>query len=150
MKVLGAIDTYPQQIDSVSFFCHGFPKGIQFGFKGKKHAQALGQVLKKKGVKIVNLYACSCAKLKKHGNFAEGLAESSGAIVYAHTTRGHATFNPYVKRHFQGINKFIIEPKMYFWPLWRKKLRKDETLRFEYPFMTIDSVKNRLLKINSQ
>lgn len=155
MKVLDAIETFPNQIDSVSFFCHGWPKGIQFGFNGKRHAKALGEVLMKKNVKKVILYACSCAKPKKHGNFAEWLAEYSGAEVYAHTTKGPATFNPYVNRLIKDkdinlFNGLIIAPKTPLWPLWRKELKQSETFRFEFPFMTITEIKNRLLKVNSQ
>jgi hypothetical protein len=163
-KVLDAIRSFPDPIDSVSFFCHGWPKGIQFGFNGKKHAYALGEVLKEKGVRQVNLYACYCAKPKKNGGFAEWLAESSGAIVYGHSTRGHATINPYVNKCYQGydllstymkdkltiLNKPIIEPKNPLWHLWRKELNESKTFRFEFPYMEKEDINRRLLTTNNQ
>ena len=81
--------------------------------------------------------------MKKYGNFAQWLAESSGAEVYAHTTRGHATFNPYVKCNEQ----YLIKPKSDLWPLWRKALKESKTLRFEFPFMSIEDIKTRLLNV---
>jgi hypothetical protein len=123
-QILGAIDAAPDRVDSVSFFCHGWPRGVQFGFDiTKTSIPALAAVAAKKSTDdlIVSLYCCSTADGPDigdesypdddetgtpapgtDGGFADHLRDKLsyfGAInckVIAHRKGGHTTKNPHV------------------------------------------------------
>jgi hypothetical protein len=103
-------------IDLVAFFCHGTRRGIQLGFSVETSRELARTIVgtgffsKSRLVKVA-FFACSTGAGSGEypvdqggpggeGGFADTLAEdlsgegAYGAIVYAHTTVGHATQNP--------------------------------------------------------
>lgn len=152
----------------VAFFCHGFKSGIQLGFR-LGQADDLAQAIAALGdVHVrVPLYACDCARdldrdrmddleaLGGDGGFADVLRDAltaAGAVyarVDAHTTAGHTSRNPNVRR-FDGDGMVGPGPGGYYliphgdpqWKAWRQALRG--TMRFEYPGLTQDQIRERL------
>ena len=112
--------------DAVAFFCHGWPTGIQAGFRKRDCAvladaiRACFRVNSDPDVPspLVALYCCSTgddpqdspkeAAGTGDGSFADALRDAlcaAGSVdvrVVAHTTAGHATRNPHVK-FFDGM-----------------------------------------------
>lgn len=78
-------------LDTVGFFCHGTPGGIQAGFSVET-AEDLARHIPAT-VRAVVLYACSAGA---EGGFAQELSMRCGADVIGHATRGHATRNPHL------------------------------------------------------
>jgi hypothetical protein len=158
--VLAAIDKAKAAgggLQALAVFCHGWKTGIQFGF-GAGDVDALAAALA--GVKDVRvpLYACNTAKgagddaaaVGGDGGFADLLRDAlcrAGAVdcqVDAHTTAGHTSKNPFVRR-FQGMGSpyggaggyFIVTPgQKPLWGRWRTALR-DTPLRHDLPFLTV-------------
>ncbi len=79
-------------LSELALFCHGWPDGLAFGFKGKDGAACLAAGIESatEDCTIV-LYACSAGR-----EFAPELARMLGPSfrVWAHSSRGHTTRNP--------------------------------------------------------
>lgn len=149
----------------VAFFCHGYRRGIQLGFDNgnvARLAKAIAAV-SKPDVRVP-LYACDTgrdadqdrkddlAAFGGDGGFADQLRDALcrhgcvDCVVYAHTTPGHATRNPYV-RIFPGNGSpvggtggsWVVAPGSSLWRAWRVKLREGN-LRYEFPFMSVADV----------
>lgn len=140
-----------EPVRTIVFMCHGWLSGIQFGFDKtslKDLAWALARVV---DVRVV-LYACSTAQGGPGGDggFADILRDAlrdAGAAdcqIDAHTTAGHTTKNPYVRRFLgQGAatgGVFIVDPKDNdIWPKWREALKTD--FRFDFPYMSVGEIR---------
>lgn len=146
-----------KQLDAIAFFCHGWKKGLQFGFSNSaQDLETLSyRILKASANKIrVVLYACSCGSTDLQ-NFASALRdqiynwESRPIQIDAHDRKGHCTRRPFIRRYTEPAysgGKWIIMPKTELWNNWVNAL--DETdLRFDYPFMTIQKIYNHLKKL---
>jgi len=160
-QVLYAIRSEPF-IDTVAFFCHGLSKSIQFGFD-TLNVDVLAKTLEERETSRVVLYACNAAGgpgVGGDGGFADLLRDAmcrAGAIscqVDAHTTAGHTTRNPYVRR-FEGRlspvggvgGYYLVEPKSKLWRPWVRAMKDDKnTLRYEFPFMQVGQIHERLVK----
>lgn len=152
---------------TVAFFCHGWRTGVQCGFDLGTVAD-LAQALSGTRHIIVALYACSTAQGADggedagmpggDGGFADRLRDElcrAGAVdcqVDAHSTAGHTTRNPYVRR-FQGMGSpyggvggyMVVSPaKKPLWNAWRTMLR-DTGLRYDFPFMPVADIHRWLL-----
>lgn len=151
-------------ITTLTFFCHGWGSGNQFGFR-KNNLKDLAQVIKANctdDVKIA-LYSCSNADGPAvnvwpfnvghgaDGGFADllrdHLARVCMARVDAHKTKGHATWNPYVVRFTCASVEdkakggkggyWLVDPKSEHWGQWRRRLaNQSDTLRYRFPLMT--------------
>ena len=156
-------------LDTVAFFCHGWPTGIQFGWNNRDVGY-LAEILTWNTVEnpTIILYACLAADDGKKNNnrnyeeigpgtdggFADLLRDrlwEYGAIscrVVAHKTAGHATWNPFAvafdadgnpygndENPFVG-GRWFISPNDPRWSIWRRKLRKNTYLRYQFPFMS--------------
>jgi hypothetical protein len=145
--------------DYLAFFCHGWPTGIQFGF-GLAHVNVLAEAIKSKYTKegpCVTLYGCltGSGPADGDGNFADRLRDAlcqvgeTYCVVDAHTTAGHTTRNPYVRR-FDGLGsnsggtggQWIVAPNSKLWKKWKKALTGD--LRFRFPYMEIVDIHDEL------
>lgn len=145
--------------DRLALFCHGWASGIQFGF-GLAHVKQLAEAIASIDRPCVTLYCCLTGEDDKghvggDGNFADRLRDAlcaAGAVycrVDAHTTAGHTTMNPYVRR-FDGLGSpvggcggsWIVAPGSKLWPKWVKALKGD--LRFQYPEMEIAEIHEEL------
>lgn len=138
---------------TIAMFCHGWSSGIQFGFR-MAHVRRLASDIRffcPDDAPTVVLYACSTALgLNRSapggdGGFADVLRDNlcrAGARncrVFAHSTAGHCTANPYV-RVFDGMGResggiggtYLVAPKSPQWKAWKCTLRTDE--RFMFPF----------------
>lgn len=158
-------DEYP----TIAFFCHGLGRKIQFGFDVRNVDQLAAAMKGLKGWALharVVLYACNTGMASKKeqyepvggdGGFADALrdamcrADLVWARVDAHTTAGHTTRNPYVRR-FEGMGSpvggvggyMLVAPGTKLWPKWRKALR-DTNLRYDVPLMSVSEIHERLV-----
>lgn len=147
--------------DRLAFFCHGWATGIQFGI-GLEHLDELAAACSQPP--IVTLYACSTGSGGDGGNgkFADAMrdalcvAGSPWCRVDAHTTKGHTTRNPYVRR-FDGLGspvggqggQWIVAPpteggNRVLWKKWVAALRTD--FRFRFPELEISEIHRYLLE----
>lgn len=163
------------RLESVSFFGHGWPAGIQFGFN-KKNVDELSRqmaVIAAKDLKVT-LYACLAAENETRdseiknigvgtdGGFADLLRDSlykngvTKGWVDAHKTAGHTSWNPYVIRFLCEIcgpeggegGSWLVEPRSQFWKKWVKALRHELNFRYAFPFYTELELKNILGTLN--
>jgi hypothetical protein len=147
-------------LDGVFFFCHGYRRGIQFGFttKGlKKLATAIFDACDENP--RVCFYSCDVGRdsdrkrtddLKTFGGDGGFADEMRDALCKAGSrwcrVDGHTTRNPHVRR-FEGDGSMVggkggyyIVPrqKKKLFKKWRELLRT--AFRFEYPFMSTEVI----------
>jgi len=156
----------------IAIFCHGLSRQIQFGFDTRnvdQLAEAIGRASRGWPSPVVVLYCCSTARgwrdkmgylpepVGGDGGFADALRDAlcragmTTCQVDAHTTAGHTTRNPYVRR-FEGKGSpvggvggyFLVAPGSKLWKPWVKALR-DTNLRYEFPFMQVSELHERLM-----
>ncbi len=164
-KMLDALDSLSsdQKKKVVAIFCHGWPTGIQLGFRTNTGvtyrnssmsdidaiASAISRIASP-DVKVV-LYACSAGA--DDTGFAASLRDSliqscPQCRVDAHKTVAHATHNPHVNR-FEGPagspGQMIVEPSDH--PLWRKwtnilrnPFEQQSTLLWKFSQMTTTEI----------
>lgn len=150
---IGADDLW----DVIALFGHGLRDGLQTGHD-LKTAGSLADVIaqRSKDTVIIPLYACDAGDTKVKeapggdGGMADALRDSLSekaklGHLDAHTTTGHTTINPYVRRFAQDGRgpltggHYLVEPDSRLWKKWRTSL-KNTDLRFRYPFMTQDEI----------
>lgn len=151
-------------LEVVAFFCHGLRGSLPQFDLGIAHAPELaGLIASTKAPAVrVALYACSTGGDTSaggpggDGGFADALRDSlerAGATqcrVDAHTTAGHATMNPNVRRFEakgDGMGdvggRWIVPPGSIQWKAWVAHLRAG-TLRFRFPLMTDEEIRTEL------
>lgn len=91
-----------QKVDSINIFCHGWRTGCELLPKGDVGARELAPLLKAKGVKLLNLFACSTAEPNEKGNYSLWVSEACKDLghniqVFGHETAGHTTKNPRIR-----------------------------------------------------
>jgi len=152
--------------DVLAYWGHGYPSGIQLGFKWKHGASMLARDMIGLEAKTLILYACSVAKGKN--NFLLWIAEElikngvKDFKLFGHDRRGHTMKNPFVvcykpkeipaPAESPGIvvpdDKTILIPERIefrkimspeAWKGWREGLKGDQ--RFEFPFIGIEDQK---------
>lgn len=149
-------------LDVIALFCHGWRDGVQAGWRipNAGHLADL-LVLASRPTSTVILYACDAARDQDAdrkddtqpgpggtGGFADVLDERMRARgwqgrLFAHSTPGHTTTNPYVRCWAPGERgQWVIEPSSADWRPWRAALQGD--LRFRFPFLTRDEVRSVL------
>jgi hypothetical protein len=150
-SVIETLRNMIEQPTLVAFFCHGWRTGIQLGFSSANVAELVPLF----GISpAVALYACSAgdgAGVGGDGGFADSLRDAlcrDGNVfcqVDAHTTSGHCSRNPYVRR-FEGMGSsvggaggyYIVTPRSEQWPAWKRALMGD--LRLRFPTMSVASI----------
>ncbi len=155
----------PDSIDTVALFGHGWKDGIQLGFRidnVRRLAQALADVCTL-SPRII-LYCCDTARDGDdaraddllpapggEGGFADGLRDALGhcgigATIYAHSTAGHTSTNPYVRRFdadAMGGGHYLIRPYSELWAPWARALQTT-SLRFRFAFMAQAGIEQEL------
>src|SRR5690606_32555438 len=96
----------------------------------------------------IPLYACSTAHggVAGNGGFADMLRDAlarelPGVVIDGHTTKGHTTRNPHVRRFVAPAGKggqYIVAQMSPKWTAWKRRLREDESFRFAFPFMSAE------------
>jgi hypothetical protein len=159
---IAAVREQAGAVEALALFCHGLAKSIQFGF-GLAQTGDLAVALCGFPRVRVALYACNAAKgagadaAGGDGGFADRLRDAlceAGAVdcqVDAHSTAGHTTRNPFVRR-FQGMGSevggaggyHLVSPshKVLF-RKWKKALA-DTPLRFDFPFLSVAEIHGRI------
>lgn len=144
----------------VSFICHGWNVGIQFGFRcdaeGHRNRtlemlQAIANISRED--LVVPIYGCSTAGGPNNGadGFANFVRTSLVAMgithcrVDGHTIAGHATNLPKVRR-FEGSaagGTWIIDPgDSELYPNWRDALHDPHSnLKYRYPHMSLEAIR---------
>lgn len=157
-EVLEAIRSWSESyvIDAVAFFCHGWPTGIQLGFR-LAHVELLAKALAAANptgnATTVSIYSCLTGKGPAHGdgNFADELRDAlcvEGQIygrTMGHATSGPAEQNPYV-RLFDGNGSpvggtggnWIVRPGTAQWAKWRRAMKGG--LRHRFPWMPVEKI----------
>lgn len=153
------------ELDVLALFCHGWPDGVQLGFHCA-HARGLATELKAVAASklTVALYCCSTGADKDgndaderqpgpggDGGFADRLRDELcdagiAATVFAHSTAGHATRNPWVRVFEPGRRaggEWLVSPDG---PVWRKWLRAlhSTDLRLRFPLMAQSELEREL------
>jgi hypothetical protein len=147
-------------LDCVAFFCHGLRSGLQVG-PDNASVLELAHALRNAGTPTlrVALYACSAGEGPGpggDGGFADRLRDALCAAglrdcrVDAHSTAGHATQNPYVRR-FEGGGSpvggtggtWIVGPSSPLWKPWVRALKGE--MRLCYPLLSVAEVHHQLL-----
>jgi hypothetical protein len=157
-------------LELLAFFCHGWPLGIQVGaVVGRIRSFAATIVAASKpGIRVV-LYACSTGADPARpvpprdgapggdGGFADQLRDAlciagrADCQVDAHTVRGHATQNPFVRRFSgdgspiggQGGGWIVAPHSLTQWAAWRHALEKTD-LRFRFPLLSLGEIHHEL------
>lgn len=155
--------------DRVALFCHGTHRGLQTGHTLAtlpRLVAALAPRLRGPNHAIITLYACSTADGKDtkakgpggDGGFADRLRDKLSVLgflghVDAHSTVGHTTINPFVRRFYldgqaEGYGgDWIVAPGSPEWRTWVRRLAdKNDTLRFDFPSMTLPEVDSALAR----
>lgn len=156
-QVVDAIMNEPR-VQHLAIFAHGWRGGIQMGFR-MGHMRALARVIEQvapSASPIVSLYCCSTAQggAGGDGGFADELRDAlcaEGLVdcrVDGHSTRGHTTRNPHMRR-FDGEGswiggqggRYLIRPRGKLWGAWKRALRdRDDPLRYRMSRMTIAEI----------
>lgn len=146
----------PGTLDTLAIFCHGWKDGIQLGARTRSACLLVDSIRRVAASDLrVILYCCDAARDDDDdraddkepgpggdGGFADKLRDEMRAqgvrgTVFAHTTMGHTTHNPYVRRFDPGDlvgGHYIIKPHSPHWRAWHRALRGD--LRFRFPFLS--------------
>lgn len=162
LQCLAALAEHVGDLSYIGTCCHGWGTGVQAGFTtSAAHTQgasvgaladAMRQAAVPNQVLTVPLYSCSTAADITSG-FAAQLSRALYARdirhrVYAHTTAGHATRNPYVRVWGEGWDAtpdqthilggaWLVEPTSPEWRQWVHALhRPGSDLDLRMPFMT--------------
>jgi hypothetical protein len=123
----------------LSVFGHGTPRGLAATGHGLDHVGALAATIAPTcpwNPKTIVLYACLAARGKI--GFADRLArcldEDNGDNVWAHTTAGHSTWNPFVELAGgpSGGDPVFIPGDGPLWKRWRERLREDQVFRLSF------------------
>lgn len=143
-------------LETVALFCHGWPTGIQLGYSCRD-AWVLAMHMRRAAAHELRviLYACSAGADDDgdtedevvpgpggDGGFADALRDQlcdrgTRATVYAHTCKGHATRNPWVRRfppEMRAGGHMLVEPRSPLFPAWRRSLSGG--MRFRFPWLT--------------
>jgi hypothetical protein len=160
------IEAFPAgYLETLALFCHGWKDGLQIGVR-KEQVPQLADSLRAVAapwLRVV-LYCCDAGRDADdervddtkpgpggEGGLADVLRNALRQVgitgtIYAHTTAGHTTRNPWVRRFEPdeiGGGRYIIEPHSALWRPWCRALRGD--LRFRYPFMTTEQIERELV-----
>jgi hypothetical protein len=156
-------------LELVGFFCHGYRNGLQVwnpiagersGAAAAELAGAIAQVAR--GDVRIPLYACSTGAgtgAGGDGGFADRLRDALCNLslrhcrIDAHTTAGHCSHNPHVRRFEGGDSpvggtggQWIVAPRAEQWGAWRRALRGP--LRFEFPLLASSDIHRRLFAVS--
>jgi hypothetical protein len=148
----------------IAFFCHGYRLGIQFGFC-VGHAGSLARAITKLNPVSVVFYSCDVARDRDRsrrdditdtiggdGGFADVVRDEFAAAgarwgmnVDGHTTPGHTTRNPFVRRFAvestdggRGGYYIVSRKQKKLWSKWRQELKTD--FRFMYPILPTTAI----------
>lgn len=155
----------PGTLEVLALFCHGWPDGVQIGLN-TANVRGLARSLKAVAATelTVALYCCSTgadddgseADERTPGpggdnGFADRLRDELcelgvRATVFAHSTAGHTTKNPFVRVFEPGERRgghWLVEPQGPHWAAWLRALHASD-LRLRFPFMTRAQVEAEL------
>lgn len=134
--------------DTVSIFCHGWPRRVEALPRRKKGAAQVARWMKESGCEFLNLFACSAARADHpRGCFAQFIAEHCQKInhtaqIFGHESSGHTTWNPKIRYYWSspyGVStQKLYDPTVSGWSgraELRKRLKKDQEYRLLMPFI---------------
>jgi hypothetical protein len=154
----------PGSVKAVAFFCHGYPDGLQAGFRSE-HVKGLARELENVAATelTVALYACSAGADQDastdelhdpgpggDGGFADRLRDELGelgvkATVFGHSNAGHCTRNPRVRIFLPEERRgghWVVSPDSPLWARWKAFLKGAG--RFQFPFMSAAEIEAEL------
>jgi hypothetical protein len=141
-----------QPIDVFALFGHGLERSIQTGHDLASAATLADALSMGRKRIVVTLYACEAADTNTKGPGGDGgfadvlrdlLAERGvTGHVDAHTTTGHTTKNPHVRRFWSnGVaagtgGDWLVAPGSPKWRKWVAALKSTGDMRNAFPFLT--------------
>jgi hypothetical protein len=149
-----------------AFFCHGWKDGVQFGWRTPQVDDLAARLVAAGTPDMrVILYACDAGRDANNtraddrqagpggqGGFADLLwhalvkAGAARAEVYAHSTEGHTSTNPYVRAWRPGEDGvWLVEPHSQLWRPWVALLRTTQ-FRYRFPFLSREGLEAALLQ----
>lgn len=131
-QVMAVLDKNTTELESITFFCHGWRTGIQHGINTINLDKSDSIVPALSSAKHINLYCCLTASDIKDG-FAARVARYTGARVFAHETKGHSYENPYAviyKWNKIWLASPVPKDAGYTWHQWRLRLKNDVPYMF--------------------
>lgn len=163
-----AIKQVGAPIDVLAFFCHGWPSGIQAGFRRADVlllARLLSAHMRPAG--YVAIYGCDTARDLDNetndrtitgpggdGGFADSLRDACEVLgqrvtVMGHCSAGHTTENPHARFFAPGCGgrggHWYVEPGSALWPLWVRALKDPRnTLRYRFYWMSPAEIADEL------
>lgn len=131
-QVMDVLDKNTTELESITFFGHGWRTGMQHGINTIVLDKHPGLVPALASAKHINLYCCLTASDINNG-FAARVARYTAARVFAHETKGHAYENPYVVIYHR--NKIwraspVADDAGYTWHSWRLRMKNDTPYMF--------------------
>ena len=151
----------------IGIFCHGWKSGIQLGFR-RWSSRFLADRIVALGHPAPRIFLAACSTAqgwgKEEGNrsnvggeggFADKLRDNlvargiMGGWVDAHTTLGHTTRNPYVRRFYMDPEgtygaEWLVRPGSRLWARWRIAVR-GAGFRVRFTAMERDDIVRKLL-----
>jgi len=173
-NALAEVSKGEPRLKTVALFGHGWPDGIQFGFRREDTPQLVAALADACDVDVrVVLYACLAAENDVRDKQITGLGPATdggfcdllrdemvrhgldGGWVDGHKTAGHTTWNPWLVRFLcQDVDDpevgatggcWIVQPRSEQWRAWVEALREKESgMRYAFPILSRDAVHLRL------
>lgn len=138
-EVLEFLENANSKIISLAFFCHGWAtsgtgSGIQAGFRSADVPELAEALQRFKNLKTICLYCCSCAAGYRNGekSIAAKISDTTDLTTWAHSTKGHTTYNPNVIVYEPGSigGYYPVSRTSDKWQEWIKALKAGQWLRF--------------------
>lgn len=151
---------------SLSYFCHGWRRRVELEHGRAYGAHRFAETIVDLGIKIVNLFACSCAMPDGDGNYARWVAEACAdrrhaVQVMGHETKGHTTCNAKLRVYWStprsaafddGVHPYLVDWRGSLeagknqllesddaWPMFRRRMQTDQNYRLMLPYLLEES-----------
>jgi hypothetical protein len=138
-------------VQYLAFFCHGLRRSLQTGHTNTT-VNALADAITDACASDVRIALYACSTGKDDAGFAAALRDALAkrgrtGWVDAHTTAGHTTRNPWVRRFYMDRPgaEWIVARENTLWRRWVVALKTD--LRFRFPMMPADDIRAEATKV---
>ena len=131
--------------DTLSVFCHGWPRRVEALPRWRLGAIKTARWMQRVGCEQLNLFACNAADHDgKKGNYSQMVAEACHEIghiaqVFGHETSGHTTWNPNARFYWATPQGVTTEDLMPEHPddreAWIERMKNDQEYRLLLPFI---------------
>ena len=126
LELLGKLKNTNEKFDRFAFFCHGWPKSFDAGYS-VENIGMLGRRLAAIANHGARVYLFCCKTGKLEDGLAAKLSLTSGLPVFAHSTSGHTTRNPFKHVFTDGWRTALFPPvkDKELWAHHKKEVAED-------------------------